>query len=61
MLQGNGIISLLVELVIAGIVVYAVYLFLNMLSLPQPVKTIILLLIAVIALVFLAGLFGIHV
>lgn len=61
MFAGNSIISLLIELVIAGIVIYAVYLFLNMLNLPQPIRTIILLLIAVIGLVFLASLFGVKV
>lgn len=61
MFAGNSIISLLIELVIAGIVIYAVYLFLNMLNLPQPIRTIILLLIAVIGLVFLAPLFGVKV
>lgn len=61
MFAGNSIISLLIELVITGIVIYAVYLFLNMLNLPQPIRTIILLLIAVIGLVFLAPLFGVKV
>lgn len=61
LLGGSSIVSLLIRLVIAGIVVYGVYLFLGMLNLPQPIKTLILLVIAVIALVFLAGLFGVGV
>lgn len=60
MFAGN-LISLLVQLIVGGIVIYAVYLFLGMLNLPQPIKTIILLLVAAIALAFLAGLFGIRV
>ncbi len=61
MITTGSIIGLLIELVLAMIVIYAIYLFLGILALPQQVKTIILLLIAVVAIVFLAGLFGIHV
>lgn len=60
-MQGSGLISILIYLVIGAIIVYAVYLFLNMLNLPQPIKTIVLLIIAVIGLIFLANLFGIGV
>lgn len=59
LLSGNSLIRILIDLAIAGILVYAVYLFLNMLGLPQPVKTLIVLVIAVIALIFLAQLLGI--
>jgi hypothetical protein len=61
MLSGTNLIGVLVQLVIAGIILYGVYLFLNMLNLPQPIRTIIMLVIAVIGLVFLAGLFGVRV
>lgn len=60
-LGSGSVITLIVDLVIAGIIVYVVYLFLGMLSLPQPVRTMILLLFAVIAIVFLFGLFGIRI
>jgi hypothetical protein len=59
--SGISLIGLLVDLVIAGIVLYAVYLILNMLNLPEPIRTLILLIIAVIVLVFLAGIFGVKV
>lgn len=61
MLSTVGLLPLLVQLVVAGIIIYAVYLFLGMLNLPQPIKTIILLIVAVIGLIFLARLFGIAV
>lgn len=61
MLTTDSLIRLLIELGIGAIIIYAVYLFLGMLQLPQPVRTIILLIIAVIALVFLASLFGINI
>ncbi len=59
MLASGGLLPLLLQLVVAGIIIYAVYLFLGMLNLPAPVRTIVLLLVAVIGLVFLFGLFGI--
>lgn len=61
MIGSLGLITLLVELVVGGIIIYAVYLFLGMLALPQPIRTIILLVVAGVAIVFLAGLFGIRV
>lgn len=61
MLTTEPLLRILIDLGIAAIIIYAVYLFLNMLALPQPLRTIIFLIIAVIALVFLANLFGINV
>lgn len=56
---GMGLVKILIDLVIACIVIYGVYIFLNFLNLPQPIKTLILLVIAIIGLVFLANLFGV--
>lgn len=61
MLSSVSLIPFLIKLVIACIVLYGVYIFLNFLNLPQPIKTLILLVIAVIGLVFLSNLFGIAV
>lgn len=58
MLAG-GLISFLVTLIVMGIVIYAVYLVLNMLPLPQPIKTLVYLVIAVIFLVMLLSATGI--
>ena len=60
-LQANQIITILFELIIGGIFLYGVYLFLDILKLPEQIKTIVMLFIAVVALVFLAGLFGLRV
>lgn len=59
MLQGSNLIAILIELVVGAIIIYAVYIFLGMLNLPAPIKTVVLLIIAAIALVLLAGIFGI--
>lgn len=61
MTSTTNLVGILIKLIIAGIVIYGVYYFLNMLSLPQPIKTLIMLVIAVIGLIFLASLFGIGV
>lgn len=52
------LIPLLVQLLIGGLVVYAVYWFIGMLALPEPFKKIVMVVIAIIALLWLLGLFG---
>lgn len=61
MLSSVSLIPFLIKLVIACVVLYGVYIFLNFLSLPQPIKSLILVVIAVIGLIFLANLLGVAV
>lgn len=56
---GASLISILVWLLVFGIIVYAVFLVLGMLPLPQPIKTIIVLLIAVVMVIWLLARLGI--
>jgi hypothetical protein len=46
-------LRLLIYLLLGGLVVYAVYWIIGMLALPQPVKNIILVIVAVIVLIWL--------
>lgn len=57
MVNNGNLISVLIQLVVAAIVVYGVYIFLGILNLPQPIKTLIVLVVAAIGLLWLAGLF----
>lgn len=57
-LSSSGLIRLLLELVIACLVLYGVYVFIGFLNLPQPIRNLVLIVIAVIGLVFLLNLFG---
>jgi hypothetical protein len=52
-------IELLLSIIVLAIVAYAVYVLINWLPLPPPIKTVVLLLFAVIVLLALAGLFGV--
>lgn len=54
-------ITFLIELLIAGIVVYAVYWFIDLLTLPAQIKTIIKVIIALLALLWLLGLLGFNI
>lgn len=58
-LAAGGLVSFLVYLLILAIVIYVVVLVLNMIPLPQPVKTIALLIIGLVALIFLLHALGI--
>lgn len=55
----HGLIALIIYLVLGGLVIYLVYWILGMLTLPQPVKTVILIIVAVIVLLWLLSTFGI--
>lgn len=55
----DGLIRLLIYLLIGGAIVYLVYWIVGMLTLPAPVKTVILIIIAVIVLLWLLATFGI--
>lgn len=55
----DGLIRLLIYLLIGGAIVYLVYWIVGMLTLPQPVKTVILVIIAIIVLLWLLSTFGI--
>ena len=55
----NGLVQLLLYLLIGGVIVYVVFWILGMLSLPQPVKQIILVIVAIVVLLWLLSTFGI--
>jgi hypothetical protein len=54
----ESLISLLIYLLIGGLIIWVVYYILGMLTLPQPVKQIILVVVAIIALLWLLRTFG---
>lgn len=54
-------ITLLVQLLIAGLLVYGVYWFVGMLALPPPIKTIVMVIVGIVGLLYLLRLFGIAV
>lgn len=51
-------IELLISLIVIGVLAYCVYLLINFLPLPAPIKTIVLILFSLIVLLAIAGLFG---
>jgi len=55
----NDLLHLLIYLLIGGLVVYVVYWIVGMLALPQPVKTVILVIVALVVLLWLLSTFGI--
>ena len=55
----DGMVRLIIYLLLGGLVVYLIYWILGMLTLPQPVKTVILIIVAVIVLLWLLSTFGI--
>ncbi len=57
----EGIVSFLLYLLVAGLVVWAVHWFIGLLTLPEPIRQIILVIVAIIAILWLVsslGLFG---
>ena len=56
-----SIIGLLVTLLVIGLIIYVVNLVIGMLSLPPVVKTIALIIIGVIALLYILQIFGVAV
>ena len=57
--NGSGLISLLIELIVFGVIIYVVNLIVGMLSLPPQVKTIVMILIGLIFLIVLLNTVGI--
>ena len=55
---GGGLVSFLVAIVIIAIVIYAVKVLLDWLTLPQPIKTLIWLVVAVVVILWLLNKFG---
>lgn len=55
----DGPIQLLLYLLVGGLIVYVVYWILGMLTLPQPVKTVIMVIIAIVVLLWLLSTLGI--
>jgi len=49
----NGLLRLLIYVLLGGLIVYAVYWIIGMLTLPAPAKNIILIIVAVVVLVWL--------
>lgn len=56
----SGLITFVLELIIVGAIIYAINWFLAQLTLPQPLKYVVLLIVSVIALVWLLGTLGIY-
>jgi uncharacterized membrane-anchored protein len=54
----EGLIQLLIYLLIGGVIIYVVYWILGMLTLPQPAKQAILVVLAIIVLLWLLRTFG---
>lgn len=57
----ESVLSLLVSLLVAGLIFYAIYWFLGMLSLPQPIKNIVLFIVGIIGLIWLLRLLGVFI
>jgi len=55
----SGLIQLLIYLLVGGLVIYLVYWILGMLTLPQPVRNVILVILALIVLLWLLRTFAI--
>jgi hypothetical protein len=49
----DGLVQLVIYLLLGGVIIYLCYWILGMLTLPQPVKQIILVVVAIIALLWL--------
>lgn len=56
----NQLISFLIILLLAGCVIYALNWFIGLLSIPQPIKNIILLMIGIISLLWLLQWLGVY-
>lgn len=54
--SGSGLLSLLVQLIIAGLIFYALVWFVNWLALPAPFNKILLALVGLAAIIFLVNL-----
>lgn len=55
----NDLVHLLIYLLIGGLIVYVVYWIIGMLTLPQPIKTVILAIVALVVLLWLLSTLGI--
>jgi hypothetical protein len=55
----DGLLRLVIYLVLGGLVVFLVYWIIGMLAIPQQVKTVILVIVAVVVLLWLLATFGI--
>ena len=54
----HGLVQLLIYLIVCGLIVYVVYWILGLLSLPEPVRTVIGVLVAVVVLLWLLSTLG---
>ena len=55
----EGLVRLLIYLVLGGLIIYLVYWIIGMLTIPQQVRTVILIIVAVVVLLWLLATFGI--
>jgi hypothetical protein len=55
----DGLVRLIIYLLLGGFIVWVVYWIIGMLTLPQQVKTIILVIVAIAVLLWLLSVFGI--
>lgn len=55
-----ALLSFLVTALIAAVVIYVVYLIMGMINLPQPIKTIIYLIVGLFLVLYLLGAIGIN-
>jgi len=51
--------SFLITALVAAVIIYVIYLLLGMVNLPQPIKTIIYLIVGLVIVLYLLGAFGI--
>jgi len=57
--SARGLVELIIYLLLGGLVIYLIYWILGMLTLPQPVKTVILIIVALFVVLWLLSTFGI--
>ncbi len=55
----NGLVQLLVYLLVGGLIIYVVFWIVGMLTLPQPIKNVITIIVALIVLLWLLSTLGV--
>jgi len=55
----DGLVRLIIYLLLGGLIIWIVYWIIGMLAIPQQVKTVILIIVAVIVILWLLSTFGI--
>ncbi len=57
--MATGLIELLVYLIVGGLIIYVVFWIVGMLALPQPIKNVITIIVALIVLLWLLSTLGV--